>query len=196
MTEAYPTAAVLLCAGASTRMGSPKGLLALDGIPLLVHHVEALRPFVREVVVVLGLLADLHESVLPSGIAVVRNEAFTSTTMIDSIRLALGHLGPRMLEPGATCLVTPVDVPPASPSTIRTLLGAGAPAVPVDGAGNPGHPVLIDADILRAVRDGSPPGGLRSLTRHANRVVVDEPDVARDFDTPEAWLQYLARRHG
>ena len=37
----YPL--LLLCAGKSSRMGSPKGLLLIDGVPWFQHHIEQFR---------------------------------------------------------------------------------------------------------------------------------------------------------
>ena len=46
--------AVVLAGGKSSRMGGDKGLIILDGKPIIVHVVERFRPVVDEVVIVVG----------------------------------------------------------------------------------------------------------------------------------------------
>src|SRR5690349_13571254 len=121
-------------------MGRPKGLVEVDGVPLLRAHVEAFAAF--EVHVVVGFRPDLHRAVLPGHIRVVENRSWRTNAMSDSLRLALATI------PAATALVTPVDVPPARPQTVDALIRAGAPAVPVDPSGREGHPVLLDGTAL------------------------------------------------
>src|SRR5918997_5983315 len=73
--------AVVLAAGASTRLGRPKQLLELDGKPLLQHVVDALDGAgLDEVVVVLGHEAERIRAavVLPARGRVVVNRAHRS----------------------------------------------------------------------------------------------------------------------
>lgn len=181
-------AAVILCAGGSRRMGRSKGLLVLRGEPLLLHHVRALGQVTRRVVVVLGADADAHRAVLPRSVDVVENPDWATTWPADSLSLAL-----RDADIDGACLVTPVDVPPATPSVLAALEATSPPAVPVDPEGRPGHPVLLDRDLVASIRRRAPEGGLRALLGAAARVPVDDPDVALDFDDPPAWSRYLAR---
>jgi len=166
-------------------MGSPKGLLPLHGVPLLRCHADALSTRASRVIAVLGREAEAHAAVLPPSVRVVVNEAWAGTAMADSLRLALTEADVR-----GAALVTPVDVAPARPETLDALLGAGAPAVPVDANGLPGHPVLLDAATIAAIRDAPPEGGLRTLLATARRVPVADPWVARDFDDPESWQSF------
>ena len=61
MTTQQPRlAALLLAAGASTRMGKPKALLPWGGVPLVRHQVDLLaaQPAVDQLIVVVGALLD------------------------------------------------------------------------------------------------------------------------------------------
>lgn len=185
VSKAYPPVAVVLCAGASRRMGSPKGLLPLRGVPLLRWHADALAARTSRVIVVLGPDPGAHTATLPTSSAVVVNEDWAHTGMIDSLRLALIAADVR-----GPALVTPVDVAPARPATLDALLEAGAPAVPIDAHGRPGHPVLLDAPMVALIRTAAPEGGLRTLLRTTRQVEVDDPWVAQDFDDPESWRAF------
>ncbi len=162
-------------------MGYPKGLLDLQGVSLLRRHVDTLRPVCDAISVVLGAHATRLRAVLPAEVSVLVNPEWATTTPSDSLRLALVQAA----EP-ACCLVTPVDVLPARPETLDALLGAGAPSVPCH-RGRDGHPVLLDAAVVRRVVDGPVPGGLRALLEDAARVEVDDPSVPLDFDDPASF---------
>ncbi len=184
--QALPNAAILLSAGGSRRMGRSKALLRLGSATVLEAHVAALRGYSRRVVVVLGHDAPRHSALLPPDVQVVHNARWAESWPADSLRLALQEA-----QVEGRCWVTPVDTPPAAPETLEALLEAGAPAVPVDARGRGGHPVLLDARLVERIRRGAPDGGLRTLLGHATRVLVQDPLVSRDFDTPEAWRAFV-----
>ena len=78
---------VILAAGASTRMGSPKQLLALDGKPLLVRAVEAaLASSAWPVVVVLGAQAEKIRPILARLPVLVAENPAWAEGMAASIR--------------------------------------------------------------------------------------------------------------
>ncbi len=172
--------AVVLAAGGSTRMGQPKALLPFGGRPIVLAHVNALRPWARRVIVVIGADADRVIAALEGQAEVVENPRWETTFPMDSLRCALStNIG--------TAFVTPVDVPPVDPQTARALLESGQSAVPVDSAGHDGHPVVLDALTLHLVRAGSVEGGLRALLRSARRVPGGS---ATDWDDWPAWTAW------
>ncbi len=158
-------------------MGRPKGLLLLDGVPLLRAHVDAFLAAGLPVTVVLGNEVRAHVAVLPSGVRVVVNLKWRTTEMADSAAIALEGLG--------DALLTPVDVPPARPGTIARLLATEGPAIPT-WRGLPGHPVRLCAPHPR-VR-------LEDRMAGATRVPVDDPDCVRNLNRPEEWAAWLAER--
>ena len=177
---------VLLAAGGGTRMGTPKGLLRLNDMPLVVAHIRALQTVSVHVCVVIGAERLAHRAVLPPDVWIVENPDWEHTMPADSLRLAL-----RTLKPVGPVLVTPVDTPVAAPEVLAALLRAPAPAVPHSPDGTPGHPVLISAQQALQIRQQAPDGGLRMLLQSAQPVPV-ESDVHRNFNDPQAWEAYLA----
>jgi len=182
--------AVVLAAGASSRMGRPKALLPLAGRTVIEAHLTRLAAHCGELVVVLGAHASAIRAVLPAGVRIVYNPDWADTHPVDSLRRAL-----RVVE-APHGLVVPVDTPPARPRTLERLLGARPPAVPVDAAGRRGHPVAVGSAIVAAVRDGPVPGGLRTLLTEAREVPVDDPWVGFDFDEPSAWARFVEEWDG
>ncbi len=176
--------AVVVAAGASSRMGSPKALLPWGGVPLAEAHVRALAPWSSGTVVVLGAGFAEIGAHLP-GLWIVENAVWATSGMIGSIAAGL-----RALPPGPAWVV-PVDTAPVAPDVAGALLAAGGPAVPVDPAGNLGHPVLLDAATVAEILRAPPAGGLRAILGSARRVPVGA-DVAADFDTPGEYARMIA----
>ena len=169
--------AVVLAAGASSRMGQPKALLEVGGKSLIRLHVEAFQAAGLRPHVVMGAGAEAINAALPDGVSRFVNPQWAVTGSSDSAWLALSTLGPT--------IVTPVDVPPASVADLLRLVHAPGPAVLCFG-GQDGHPVRLD-----------PPHAQMRLDvrlRTALRIEVDDPDRLLDLNTPEAWNAWISRR--
>ncbi len=175
---------VILAAGGSTRMGSPKALLDLRGRPLIARHIAALRCVGGPIRVVLGGHADSIRAALPPDVMVVMNPRWASTGPATSLALALAS------SSADAAVVTPVDVPPAPPRVLDRLLTHPPPAV-IAARGAPGHPVLIDVPATR----GALAAGLHlgQVLTAAPRVEGDWPEALLNLNTPSAWRAFCAR---
>jgi molybdenum cofactor cytidylyltransferase len=191
-------AAIVLAAGASTRMGRQKLTLPMpDGRPLVRLAVEqVLAAGLDETVVVLGGDAEAVSAVL-AGLPVrtVANPRYAEGQST-SLRAGLDAL-----RPGTEAVVIALgDQPLPDPGVVRRLVAAfretGRPiVVPVyrDGRGNP---VLFGSalfDELRAVTGDQ--GGRGVIAGDPDRVAevpVDAP-MPTDIDTPQ---DYEAARRG
>ncbi len=86
------TAILLLAAGASSRMGSPKQLLSWGDTNLLGNAIAAAEASsADDVLLVLGANAELIEKSLPTGVKIVKNE-FWSRGMGSSIACGMRYL--------------------------------------------------------------------------------------------------------
>lgn len=166
--------AVVLAAGASRRMGRPKALLPVGGIPLVNLHVARLRACGLRVTVVLGAYADDIAAVLPAGVSRCVNPRWEETGPAESAALALAGLGPAVL--------TPVDVPPARVADLLRLMAAPGPAVLTHG-GRDGHPVRLDPPHLADRLD--------HRLRGALRIPVDDPARILNLNTPDEFFAWL-----
>ena len=183
--------AVVLAAGGSSRMGSPKGLTPIRGMPAVARVAIAARQGGCDpVIVVTGSNAPLvAERARPAGAKVVENPSW-ALGRSTSLKAALPHLP----AGAAALLVFPVDHPLVGAPVVRALIAALAgradadAAVPVHG-GRRGHPVLLAARLLpeiAALGDDEP---LRTVMHREGRVVVEVPveddSVLRNLDRPE-----------
>ena len=87
--------AIVLAAGASSRMGAPKQLLPIDGVPLLARTVEVLLATpVWPVVVVLGANADAMRPLLARYPVLIADNPAWPEGMASSIRAGITTLRP------------------------------------------------------------------------------------------------------
>ncbi|MEF2279863.1 nucleotidyltransferase family protein [Deinococcus sp. YIM 134068] len=205
---ALPVWGVLLAAGRSTRMGRPKQLLLLRGVPLVRHAAEALAGGGHD-----GLLAVLPPGEVGAGVrAALADLPFAFVVNPDPARGLLGsfRVAVEVLPPGvAGANFALADMPLVTAGMHAALLAAfretTAPAVLARyGDGKQGQeavrapPHLLRADLLAGV-PGLPDAdhGPRALLRaHETESVTLTFPAAHllDVDTPgalaraEAWL--------
>ena len=176
--------AIVLAAGASSRMGRAKATLALGpGGPTFVVAIEAtLRASgvsLWRVVVAPGLA---HRDAR----AVLNPDAHTG--MLSSVQCGLRALGPGV----DAALVWPVDHPLVERETILAMVDAfgsgNAPVVVPTYLGRRGHPVLFAARTFPELLAADPASGARAVVHaHDDRVELEVRDrgVTEDIDTPE-----------
>lgn len=135
---------VLLAAGAGTRMGRPKALVAEpDGTPWLHLGVDALLDGgCDRVVVVLGAAAERARTLVPTGdgVTVVVAEEWATGPGASLVAGLTAVTGP------ATACVSLVDLPGMPAAAVRRVIGDGDRSAALRRAvhdGVPGHPVLV-----------------------------------------------------
>ena len=192
-------AAVILAAGAGTRMGGPKALLEFEGRLLVERAVEtASLGGCTDVLVVLGASADdvLRRADLHSARIVVNED--WAEGMGSSLRSGLRTL--RSIESSAhdpaigidAALILLVDQPFVGPPAVRAVLDGwrrGARLAAASYGGRRGHPVLLGREYWAdAAASAKGDAGARALlTEHAADLVLVPCDAladARDLDTP------------
>ena len=190
LSDAEPSpVAIILAAGGSRRMGTPKGLLSLGDRTLIESHIQAMRPFAGSVIVVLGAAREQYRAVIPNDVIICTNLEWTRTEQAESVKIALAS----SIQIELAWLV-PVDTTPAKKGTLEALIAHGAPAVPVDARGRRGHPAFLGQEQLAMLRSEVPNGGVRTLLSRATEVLVDDPLIAMNFNTPADWATYLEAR--
>jgi molybdenum cofactor cytidylyltransferase len=181
-------AAVVLAAGASSRMGRPKQTIPLHGVPMLEMALESFRRSnVGRVVVVLGANAvEVRKRMRFAHEVVVVNEAF-SEGMSSSLRLGLENTG----EADAA-IIAMGDQPFVLPDTINRMIAAydesRARIVIPTYRGARGNPVLFDRSVFSQIKEIRGDVGAKAVVqRNAGQVLeVEVPDggVLIDIDTP------------
>lgn len=194
-------AALLLAAGASRRMGTPKQLLLLGGRPVIRWCADSIMASgVQDLVVVVNAEGErIVEALEGLSVKFVRNDSADSQ-MADSVRIGVRALDDRV----SGVLVCLSDHPLITPETFRTVIQAhhrepDRIIIPCHG-GRRGHPALFPRTILDEVLSG---GTLRDIIgkdeRRVQQVEVNDEGVLRDMDTVEDYQrvrEMFARRSG
>lgn len=180
---------MILAAGASRRMGSPKQLLAIDGQPLLARIVEAaLASSAWPIVVVLGANAEQIRPTLVKHPVLITENAAWGEGMASSIRAGITVLQQfsRRLD---AALIALCDQPAFSADVMAQLVSAqrstGRSIVAARYGGRHGAPALFLREHFPALAHLTGEEGARALLNDSpDRVAaVDLPQLAVDLDT-------------
>jgi len=191
-------AAVILAAGESRRMGTPKALLPYRGATFLDYLVQVTRhPRVGELRVIVGPHAALirgMSQVDPASF--VLNEQWESG-QISSIQAAIRSLPPDVTDGLILCLV---DHPFISPDLVGTLIdrfySSGKFIVLPTYKGRRGHPVIFSAALYDELLAAPLELGARAVVwAHAGEVLeipTEEDGVVLNLNDPETLRRALA----
>ncbi len=193
--------AIVLAAGASSRMGQAKAALPLGptGETVVARVVRTLLAAgLRDVTVVAGAHIDAVRAAMPSHeprARVVEHPGWAQG-QLSSLLAGLAAVDGPQLE---AILVTLVDVPLVRPDSVAATVHAWrttrAPIVrPVDGDRH-GHPVVFDRAVFDDLRAADPSVGAKAVfaTYASQRLDVSITDDGAfvDVDTPEDYLRVL-----
>ncbi|HET7232457.1 MAG TPA: nucleotidyltransferase family protein [Longimicrobium sp.] len=191
-------AGIVLAAGRSRRMGSPKAFLRLDEATFLERAVAALKGGGCEPVIVVagppddGPGREIADAAARLGARVAVNPD-PASQQADSLRAGLRMMG----DDGEAAVVMPVDVPGVTAELVRAVIDAhrstGAPVVqPYDGERH-GHPALFARALWPELLHGELPEGARTVihAHAAERAEVRVPRLHADVDTPEDYRRLL-----
>jgi molybdenum cofactor cytidylyltransferase len=191
--------AVVLAAGASSRMGSPKQTLRYRGESLLRRAaLAALGAGCRPVIVVTGAHAELSRREL-EGLDV--REVFNplwETGMASSIRAGVEAL--ISADPAAAVLLL-CDQPHVTADVISRLVGArratGSPLVASAYGGGFGAPALFGRTLFAELtRLEGAAGAKQVIKRHASEAhFLPFPSGEVDVDTPDDFSRLTAADH-
>jgi molybdenum cofactor cytidylyltransferase len=181
---------VILAAGASTRMGTPKQLLTVDGQPLLLRAVEAaLASPAWPVVVVLGANAELIRPILTRHPVLIAENPAWAEGMAASIRAGITTLRQfsRALDAAVVALC---DQPAFSTEVIAQLVATqrstGRSIVAARYSGRNGAPAVFLREHFATLTSLTGEEGARFFLNGDSTTVatVDLPQLAQDLDTP------------
>ena len=187
------TAALIVAAGMSSRMGDFKPMLNIGSISIAQRVVANFQQAgVDKIVMITGYNATMLERHLTgNGIVFLRNEQYETTQMFESVCIGLKYLEGKCDR----ILFTPVDIPLFTAATVGTLLASEALLASPVCDGKAGHPTLIDASMIPFILSHSGEGGLRGALENCpapiTEIAVDDRGILHDADTPEDYRSLL-----
>jgi CTP:molybdopterin cytidylyltransferase MocA len=196
--------AIVLAAGASSRMGSAKAALLLGqtGETLAARVVRTLLDGgVPDVTVVAGAHIDAVRRAMPrhERRARVIEHPGWEDGQLSSLLAGLAAIDDPLLE---AALVTLVDVPLVRPETVAAVITAWrrtrAPIVRPAQHDRHGHPVIFDRAVFADLRAADPREGAKAIFAryrdHILNVGVDDEGAFTDIDTPGDYQRIVSRR--
>jgi molybdenum cofactor cytidylyltransferase len=191
-------AGIILAAGASSRMGTPKALLDYRGETFVGRLVRVLGKTCHPVTVVLGYHSEVIQAGVPAGAKVVVNPD-PSRGQLSSLQTALAVLPPDL--DGFAFI--PVDSPAVSEETVAKLArsfeqkDAATLFVIPRQDGKRGHPVFaaqtIAAEFLALPATAEARDVVHAHVDRTEYVDVEDPGIFTDVDDPEAYRRLKER---
>jgi molybdenum cofactor cytidylyltransferase len=195
--------AVVLSAGESSRMGSPKALLPISGVPFIEEIVRALKGTkIDRIIVVLGHHAEeIQKMIAHLPVTFVVNRDYAKGQLSSLIVAIRSLAAEKTTEKVDGVLVHLVDHPFISPALVDHMIDRFYETkklivIPRYG-GRRGHPVIFSSRLFPELLATSLDQGAKSVV-HAHRdetleIETDFAGVTIDIDTPEEYRQYLGR---
>jgi len=184
--------AIVLAAGESKRMGSPKMLLDFGGKTMIERVIDnVICPEIENVLVVLGAYSDeIKKRLEKQPVMFCYNDNYKEG-MLTSVQCGIRSLPPYT----EAVLVFQGDQPFIKNEIIVELVKAyrfsGKGIIMPVHDGKRGHPLLIDKKYFGIVDTLNSSDGLRSLSglypEDVLTVATEEPGILRDFDTIEEY---------
>jgi molybdenum cofactor cytidylyltransferase len=188
-------AAIVLAAGASSRMGQPKALLDFDGRACVDLVLDASRASADHIVLVTSPAGAAIRA--RAGAVIHALNEHPERGMLSSLQAGLAQL------PAADAfLIFPVDYPLVPAAEIRRLVEAFATHADKriflpSHQRRRGHPVLVDAALAPeylALGDDATARAVHTAHEHEIAYIeTDDDRVLMDMDTPADYQRCLAR---
>ena len=191
MKNGKSVCAIVLAAGASTRMKTQKMLLTFKGKTIVETVVDNALKVTDKVLVVLGSHKnEISEKLIGRNISLVTNENYLQG-MLSSVICGIRNL-PENAEAALLFLGDQPQVPHyAGEMVIEEWKKSGKGIVISTFSGKRGHPVLIETRYKNEIENLNPEKGLRQLMEIRKNDILEVdcpyPEILRDIDTPEEY---------
>lgn len=199
-TSSVTSVALILAAGASSRMKQSKQLLKIDGDSLLRKTISVAKDSgVSACVVVMGANEALHRQEIADLDATIISNPAWQNGMGSSLKSGIRFIA-QAIPSADVVIVLVCDQPLLTSAHLKNLIAqwqtSKRPIVASRYSGSPGVPVLFHRsffDDILSIEDEH--GAKKLVAQHIDQaVLIDFQDGAIDLDTPEDWKNFTQRK--
>ena len=192
------TQIIILAAGASTRLGSPKQLLQWHGQTLLQHAVQSAAEVVPKPIVVSGANAAQLQEILDANSVQIVHNASWQEGIASSIHAGLSA-ALNQSSPAEQVIFMVCDQPYVSAELLKQLIHeqehTGKAIVASSYAGTLGIPALFTKAMYSQLFDLQGDMGAKKIIQQHRRdtATIDFPQGNIDIDTTEEYRQLVGK---
>ena len=189
---------LILAAGSSSRMGTSKQLLEIDGKSLLVRTVNiAIASVIKNIIVVLGSEEIAHRSVIHDlPVKIIHNPNWSSG-MGSSLKAGFNAFQTENIAKSIIVLVCdqPMLTSDLLQKMIRLYRSADRGIIACRYRDTVGVPVLFSSHYFNAIQNLNDDQGAKGLIYNNahDMLAIDFPEGAIDLDTPEDLQKFKNR---
>lgn len=187
------TSGLIVAAGMSSRMKEFKPMMEIKSLSMIKRIITTMQQAgTTPIVVITGYQGDrLEEHLAHMDVICLRNPAYETTEMFDSVKIGFQYLQGKCDR----IVFTPTDVPLFTVDSVRKLMdGDTSLAKPVCN-GKGGHPILIHQSILPFLLEYNGEGGLKEALKGCgvplDLIEVKDEGVLYDADTQIDYIQMV-----
>lgn len=181
---------IILAGGFSSRTQNNKMRLEINGKPLIIYTIEAMRPFVNKIFVVTGHYdQDIRSFVKEDEkIKIVYNKDYPKG-MFSSVLCGVK-------EVKEDFFIVPGDIPFINASTYSALLKGTKPVRYPSYQGKEGHPLFISIKLKESLLKEGMNSNLKAFRDKQDREVIEVNDkyILKDIDTLEEFEKVIKER--
>ncbi len=181
---------IILAGGFSSRTQNNKMRLDVDGKPLVVHTIEAMKPFVNKIYLITGHYDRDIRSIVQEDekISIVYNKDYENG-MFSSVLCGVKNVTEDFF-------IVPGDIPFINASTYDALLNGSKPVRYPSYKGKEGHPLFIKIELKEKLLKEPIESNLKKFRDEQEREIipVDDPNILKDIDTLKEYQTLLDER--
>ena len=182
---------IILAGGFSSRTKTNKMCLVIDQKPVIVHTIEAMKPFVTKIILVTGHYDKEIRQIIKEDdkIRIIYNKDYEKG-MFSSVLC-----GAKQIEDDF--FIVPGDIPFINAGTYDALLKGTKPVRYPVYQGKEGHPLFIKKELLNELLKQNIESNLKAFRDKQDKeaISVDDKNILRDIDTLEDYQNVIAERN-
>lgn len=182
---------IILAGGYSSRANSNKMAFLIDGKPLVLHTIEAMKPFVNKIIVVTGHYDEEIRSIVKEDkkIKIVCNKDY-SKGMFSSVLCGVSHVTDDFF-------IIPGDIPFVHASTYEALLKGTKPVRYPTYRDKEGHPLFMKYELKEKLLKEGSESNLRIFRdkQEKEAIPTEDRNILVDIDTIQDYVNALEDRN-